>query len=310
MNLTFPATVESIDEVNLATPLTMNFIIDHVASPIMDNQNPYSAAAFTEVGDGAGQMSSWFLSGMGTEVYAWTLTFDGTLYWVNLYADLGHTTLVAQGSRTTANGVVYFKPYTDFYTLAGQVTIAYTVDDADAANEIYCNNLAATETQGLLGSSEFMYKENHGLLVKYTVNETVSAIDALINGAYSFLEVTYDLTTAQITALGATAVQIIAAPGANYVLEFISGIANYDYDTAQYSVNTTINLIYGTSLNVLAAAATAVAGAADKITRFISTGGVAHANESLKLKMNGAVTVGAGAVGTCKVTITYKVTHI
>jgi hypothetical protein len=306
---TISLTTRSINDVNI-TAATMLFVVNQIASPMVANRNLYNAAAFTEAGDSANQLSSWVLSGVGTETYYWTLTADATYYWIKLYRDAYHTQLAAQGNRLIGNGVIYFAPYTDSDTVNGNVTVAYTADDADAANTILCNNVTAINDPQLLGATEFMYRENHGMVVKYTVTETVSAINTLINGVDGFLEKTISLTNAQITILNGTPVEVCPAPGAGYYLEFIAGVVNLDYGGAAITGNHDADLVTGTTGTIVANAVNAFAPAADALTRFVPVAGLVQSNQSFKIKMNtGDPTMGASS-STATVTVTYKITAL
>jgi len=70
----------------------------------------------------------------------------------------------------------------------------------------------------------------------------------------------------------------------------------------------TFDLVSGTTSTQLWTAANAVSGTANKTTRFVEVAGIMQANEGIKVKMNtGDPTVGAGATGTAKVIVTYKI---
>lgn len=75
------------------------------------------------------------------------------------------------------------------------------------------------------------------------------------------------LTAANIIAMNATPVELVAAPGAGYVLEFVSATFIFDYGTTQFTGGGTIVIQQGTTGNDWTATvpATAVTSAVDAI---------------------------------------------
>lgn len=66
------------------------------------------------------------------------------------------------------------------------------------------------------------------------------AVDPNGNNAVDTATVT--ITSAQLLALFTTAINLVAAPGANKVLEFVSGTLSYIYNTTAYTINGSTNL--------------------------------------------------------------------
>ena len=308
---TVTLTVRSENGRNLATSTPMAFVIDEFRSPIVANQNPYGVAIDTEAGDTANQLSAWAFNSGSSGTFYWGLFLDvnGDRA-IGIYLDSGHSSLVAYGTRT-GDGVLYFSARND-YNVSGQVTVAYSVDDVDGANTINISNFPAVNDLQLLGSSEFVYRTRQNEMVKYTVNETVSHIDTLINGAYSFLEARIALTTAQIEALYTTPIAVVAAPGAGYIIEVLSGVDVYDYDGDAYTANTTADIVNTTTTaNILATATNAFAGTSDIITRFIKVAGVVANGEGISVMMKtGNPSSTAPTAGVATIVVTYKITAI
>lgn len=288
-----------------ATPKV--FVVDRIGT-VEANLNSLTAMSWTEAGDAANQMSLWAIYGTGQKLY-WSLKLNAAGdREVSIYSDSTHNLLVSRGSLT-GDGIVYFFPVNQS-GIYGNVTVAYSATDDDAANTLINSVWAAyTDTQ-LPGSAQFDYAETNGAISKYTVDETYSAINSAISAATSTVtSVTGSLSTAQITILNGTPVVAIPSPGAGYAIQILGGAISYTYGVAQYSVNTTIDLINTTTTaNILAKATTAVVGAASKKTQIIPAAGSVAANEGVSLKMNsGDPTVGAGATGTCTYNILYTV---
>jgi len=98
-------------------------------------------------------------------------------------------------------------------------------------------------------------------IVQYPKSEIKNAISAVANG------VEINLTAANIVAMNTTPVEVVPAPGAGYVLEFISAALIYDYDTATYTGGGDVTLEYsgGAAVSTTVAAANSFGAAGDKI---------------------------------------------
>ena len=69
----------------------------------------------------------------------------------------------------------------------------------------------------------------------YEAIEKCKANWALMDATGPF-STTTTLTTAQVNALRATPIEVVAAPGAGLILEYVSGILSYNYTTTAFTV--------------------------------------------------------------------------
>jgi hypothetical protein len=112
----------------------------------------------------------------------------------------------------------------------------------------------------------------------------------------------------------ASGVVLVADPGATKVIELVSAVMIYDYDTAAYAAggNITVNSNGGAALTGLVSAANSVGAAADNITVLMplaATGATLAKNKGLNLVASAAFTT-TGAAGVIRVKVTYRVhTH-
>jgi hypothetical protein len=93
----------------------------------------------TEAGDASAQLSNWALSGLTTAnqnggLLYWTLRQVTGVTTVSLYKESAHTNLVAAGS-CQGNGVIHLLSQ-NASGISGAVTVAYTIDDTDAPNQL------------------------------------------------------------------------------------------------------------------------------------------------------------------------------
>lgn len=108
---------------------------------------------------------------------------------------------------------------------------------------------------------------------------------------------------------------LVADPGATKVVELISAVLIYDYDTAAYTGggNVSININGGAALTGVVSAANSLGAAADKIVQLapLSTAGNAlTANKGLNLVAAAAFTQPGTAAGVVRVKVAYRVhTH-
>lgn len=305
---TVQLTVRSINGGVLATAIQATFSVDRITQ-LMANQNLYTAKSVTEAGDAANQLSAWELYGAKSARLGWELTDATGDRTVRLFSNTNHDKVVAEGTRTGDGAVILYSKNESGIT--GKVTIAYSADDIDAANLVYDPNYIAENDTQLPGVTQFSYEESDSRRVKYTVDESVSSINASINGDSTYTEATYNLTNAQIRTLGSVPVDIIAAPGAGYAIEVISAFVDYTYSTDAFTGNLTADLIYKTTANEISTATNAFSGAASKITKFVTSAGVLMGNEGVSIKMDtGDPTVGGTEAGTAVVNITYRIAAV
>jgi len=133
----------------------------------------------------------------------------------------------------------------------------------------------------------------------------IQSADILISAA--------DITATDAGKLGhAAGVPLVADPGANKVVDLISAVMIYDFDTAAYTAggNITVNSNGGAALTGTVTAANSLGASTDKIVRFVplSTGGVAlTANKGLNLVSSAAFTQPGTAAGVVRVKVLYRV---
>jgi hypothetical protein len=131
--------------------------------------------------------------------------------------------------------------------------------------------------------------------------------------------VTVELSNADVLALRATPKEIIAAPGAGYMIDPVEAVLILDYGTAAFT-ETTANLIFGWNAGAVQAGeiieATAfITATADTITNWIMLKDELNAastvvNKNLCLKNNGAAEYGVGTGGTMTVSIFYRIVPV
>ena len=109
---------------------------------------------------------------------------------------------------------------------------------------------------------------------------------------------TIKITSAEILALNGTPKELVAAPGANRAIEFVSAALHLDYGSATYTGNGTLTIRTATSDSVLSgilAAAELLHSTADKVAVMApaSTGIGLDLNEAIELfEPTGECTVG------------------
>jgi hypothetical protein len=276
---------------------------------IMANQNTLTTPTVTEAGDGSNQLSAWEIYGANGQTLGWELTKSGSDVTVQLFSNTYHTLCVATGTLIGSdNGTIMLYPKNES-GISAKVTVAYTADDVAAANTVTVANFVATKDLQLPGVTQFTYEESDSRKVKYTVDETVSAISAAINGDSSILEATVTLTSVQILAMNTTPVTIVAAPGAGYYLEVVSGVASLNATATGYATHDDIDIAYSSAPTVKCATADgALSGTSNKLTSFVKSAGVAIVNNALVLTdVDGNPATGTG---TCKVTIAYRIVAV
>jgi hypothetical protein len=299
-------TVRSVNDATIDST-TQAVVVKNIYS-LQANQNAYTTPSVTEAGDTGGQLASWSLSGTGELLY-WKLTNpSGTDHYVTLYKGSQGGYAVAQG-YVTGNGVIYGSPLNES-GIYFAVTLTYSGEDTDNANTVQLTTFIDQKDLELPGNTQITYLSGNEI-TKITVDETLSAIVIMVNGASTWFEARKTLTTAQLGALNGTPIQVIATPGAGYILVAMQPIVEYTYGVAALTVNTTMDLVSGTTGTRLWTAASAVAGAASINTRFTEVAGVMQSNQGIKAKMNtGEATVGSGSTSTATVIIPYTVITI
>lgn len=118
------------------------------------------------------------------------------------------------------------------------------------------------------------------------------------------------LDSGDIKHLFATPVTILAAPGTGYINDVISIVTYYDYVTAPYTGDSSIT-VYNTGLGALGLLGNAIDGSADKMNKMsFASAPALGKNLALLLKSTTSNPVGATALGTLRVYISYRKTKI
>ena len=94
----------------------------------------------TEAGDVSNQLSNWALSGLNLTnqnggILYWTLKQVSGVTTLSLYKESAHTNLVAAGSIQSSTGVIHLLTQ-NASGISGAATVAYTIDDLDAPNQL------------------------------------------------------------------------------------------------------------------------------------------------------------------------------
>lgn len=121
------------------------------------------------------------------------------------------------------------------------------------------------------------------------------------------------LTSANIKAMYTTPVQIVATPGADKAIEFISAVIHYDYDGEDAYTgggNVTFKIADGETVSQVISSANSFAAAEDKLTGCVmldTAGGIPlTANKALQIT-NGTEAFGGSGTGTATVYVSYRV---
>jgi len=174
-------TVRSVGD-NIITSTSMAFVVSRI-SELRTNQNPITTASVTEAGDGSNQLSTWKIYGTGDKLYWGLWAIAGTDYAVALYADATHTKMVAYGhyDSSGATGTIYGTPKNES-GISFSVAYNYSGDDTGVANTVQCTTFVDSKDLELPGATQFLYDMGSDYHIKYTVDETVSSINASIDG--------------------------------------------------------------------------------------------------------------------------------
>jgi len=150
-------------------------------------------------------------------------------------------------------------------------------------------------------------KETIDEIKQYPKKEIKNAINAAVNG----VEVT--ITAANIIAMNGTPVNVIAAPGAGYAIQYLSSSLVYDYDTATFGGGGDVTLEYtgGAAVSTTVAAANSFGAAGDKVYTMealnAAGGYTMPVNTGLDItNATGAFTNPGTAAGVGRLTITYR----
>jgi hypothetical protein len=117
---------------------------------------------------------------------------------------------------------------------------------------------------------------------------------------------TITLDSSNILHLNSTPVQLVASPGAGYINIIERVIVDYSYSTAEYTGDSTL-AVYYTGLGNYAESIAAIDDTLSKTSVFVQTAlSPVGANKAILLKSKTSDPVGATALGTIRVYVTYK----
>lgn len=143
------------------------------------------------------------------------------------------------------------------------------------------------------------------------VDESVGS-EQLADTTIKYAEVA--LTKANILAMYTTPVEVLAAPGAGYALEFVSSVVIFDYDTAAYGGGGDVTFKYDSAATVSStiSAANSFGASADKVTlcnALDTANGIAlSANTAIQItNATGVFTDPGTAAGVARLKIAYRV---
>ena len=135
-----------------------------------------------------------------------------------------------------------------------------------------------------------------------TVQFPIGSVGTLLTQGY--LETTVALTAAQLNALQATDVQLIAAPGANQYIRVLDASFYFDYVAPQYTFAASPTAEIGT-IPFFTIPGNRLSAAVDTVHAMTIPAGDITANTALVLKTGGTVT-GSGN-GTLQIKIRYQI---
>ena len=135
-----------------------------------------------------------------------------------------------------------------------------------------------------------------------TVQFPIGSVGTLLTQGY--IETTVALTAAQLNALQATDVQLIAAPGANQYIRVLDASFYFDYIAPQYTFAASPTAEIGT-IPFFTIPGNRLSAAVDTVHAMTLVAGDIPANTALVLKTGGTVT-GSGN-GTLQIKIRYQI---
>jgi hypothetical protein len=135
-----------------------------------------------------------------------------------------------------------------------------------------------------------------------TVQFPIGSVGTLLTQGY--IETTVALTAAQLNALQATDVQLIAAPGANQYIRVLDASFYFDYVAPQYTFAASPTAEIGT-IPFFTIPGNRLSAAVDTVHAMTLVAGDITANTALVLKTGGTVT-GSGN-GTLQIKIRYQI---
>lgn len=284
--LTVPLTVKSVNGKNVSSSFIEVFPIDRMYG-IRPNQNLLSSMSFVDSNAAANTVdhSSWLFSFRGERPSAlyWSASFVGTDATVSVFSNSSRTNIVASGSCVIGGlaDVDCFLSEVNNSGISGYVKVDKDLATSPVGTISISGQVASKDLQ-LAGQTEFVVVQANGSVIKYTVEESVSAIQVLI-GAGELLEAEVVLTPAQVLALNASPIDVISAPAAGSYIDVVSAQAIVDFATTAYDTQTTLSLVFTAGTESMTCA-TILAATADKIGKFTEVAGEIKSATSLKVQ--------------------------
>ena len=140
--------------------------------------------------------------------------------------------------------------------------------------------------------------------------ELITKFEEIDNSIYT---VEVAISAADIVAMYTTPVEVVAAPGAGYALDFVSAVLIYDYDTAAYTGGGDITLEYsgGATTSTTVAAANGFGAAGDKVfsmAHLNAAGGYTMpVNTAIDItNATGVFVAPTGAAGVARIKVNYR----
>lgn len=301
---TIPLTVQSVNNKNLATAVTEIFTVERM-NGIIANQNLNNSVTITDSNSAADTVvhTSWSFTFRGERLSTlyWSATYVSTTATVNVYTDSARGNRVATGTCTIGGGqnVDCFLAEVNNSGISGYVIVDKDLVTSPVGTLTLVGNVTSKDLQ-LSGATQFeYYNPTNGKSTKYTVTESVAAIQLLVNPS-EWLEATRTLTSAELLAGHTTPIEVIAAPAVGTYIDVISAEAFVDYNSAAYATNTSLSLVT-THASYLWTAATVLAATGDVRQKFAVAAGSVDAATSLKAQVSTADPITGDSPVTVKV---------
>ena len=173
-------TVESVNNTNLSTAHTQLFDTEQIYD-IQPNANTVGTETITFTGTAF--LSAPSFINLKDGEYSYTLTSTSTTRVLNIYSSPSNLQLVATGSAVIADnhaGVIVLTSVNES-NISGVVTATFTTGNVSEGNTLVVSGFENTPPLQLNGNTQFVIIDTNNRTTKYTVNETVAAIDETLN---------------------------------------------------------------------------------------------------------------------------------
>ena len=233
------------------------------------------------------------------------------LLWIVPFVGFGQgKTINTEGTNTLdGHDASYFlNTSSTSQTKSGQLTLS---------DSLLISNLATSDTKVLSPTSTGGTTSLETSDASDITFDTLTANVFMLNDVVGLSSATVDVTPAQIAALETTPIQLVAAQGANTIIEFVSAVFIWDYVDTDFTVTNADNKFrvqYDASTDVSEAIDmnTFLEGSADAIrwclpANTTDTDLLALVNKKLELFNEGTGDVTGGTNSTLTVNITYRV---